>query len=188
MRMKASLAAAAASCLIASLSVSAESVDENVYVSDNQFERISVEWIEPKSFRDVKDGNFSSAKFRKNVFNHLEKHLNKLASDLPEGQTINFKVNDLDLAGTVEPASFIGLGHGRGLDEVRIMRNVDIPRIRFEYQLVDAKGAVIKSEEVSLKNMNYLNDISMTRRNEPYRHEKRMLSEWFSKNIIEERA
>jgi hypothetical protein len=178
MRMKASFVAIAASFLIASLPVNAESAGENVYVSDNQFERISVQWIEPKSFRDVKEGNFSSAKFRKNVFNHLEKHLNKLASDLPEGQTINFKVNDLDLAGRVEPASFIGLSHARGLDEVRIMRNVDIPRIKFEYELVDAKGAVIRSEEVNLKNMNYLNDIGMTRRNEPYRHEKRMLSDF----------
>jgi hypothetical protein len=177
---------ALASCLIASLSFSAVSSDKDVYVSDNEFDRISVEWVEPKSFRDVKDSNFSSERFRKKVFNQLEKHLNKLASDLPEGQSISFKVTDLDLAGTIEPASF--LGFSRSLDDVRIMRNVDIPRIKFEYELLDDKGAVIKAEEVNLKNMNYLNDVGLASRNKPYRYEKRMLSRWFAKNIIDRQA
>ena len=174
---------AIASCLIASLSFSALSSDKDVYISDNQFERISVEWVEPKSFRDVKDSNFSSERFRKNVFNQLEKHLNKLASDLPEGQSIRFRITDLDLAGRIEPASF--LGYTRSLDDVRIMRNIDIPRIQFEYELVDDKGTVIRAEEVDLKNMNYLNDAGMASRNKPYKYEKRMLSRWFSKNIID---
>lgn len=179
-------ACAVASCLIASLSFSAFSSDKEVYVSDNEFDRISVEWVEPKSFRDVKDGTFSSERFRKRVFNQLEKHLDKLASDLPEGQTISFKVTDLDLAGRIEPASFIG--YSRSLDEVRIMRNVDIPRIKFEYALLDDKGEVIKKEDVNLKNMNYLNDVGMSNRNKPYEHEKRMLSRWFAKNIIDGQA
>lgn len=174
---------AVASCLVTSLSFSAMSSDKEVYISDNQFDRISVEWVEPKSFRDVKDSSFSSHRFRKSVFNQLEKHLNKLASELPEGQSISFKVTDLDLAGRVEPASF--LGYSRSLDEVRIMRNVDIPRIQFEYELLNEKGEVIKTEVVNLKNMNYLNEVGMTNRNKPYKYEKRMLSRWFSKNIID---
>lgn len=177
---------AIASCLIASLSFSAFSSDQDVYISENEFDRISVEWVEPKSFRDVKDSNFSSERFRKNVFNQLEKHLNKLASDLPEGQSIKFIVTDLDLAGRIEPASF--LGYSRSLDDVRVMRNIDIPRIQFEYELVDEKGDVIRSEEVNLKNMNYLHDIGMANRNRPYKYEKRMLSRWFAKNILDEQV
>lgn len=182
MKMKAKLYATA-SCLLASLSFSAVSSDKEIYISDNQFDRISVEWVEPKSFRDVKDGTFSSAKFRKNVFSQLEKHLNKLANDLPEGQSIRFKFTDVDLAGRVEPASFIGFS--RSLDDIRVMRNIDIPRIKFEYELLNGKGEVIRAEEVNLKNMNYLNEAGMTSRHKPYKYEKRMLSKWFSKNIID---
>lgn len=187
MKIKLTLTAAASSILIASMSFNAVSEDKIVYVSDNQFERISVEWIAPKSFSDVKEGNFSSERFRKRVFNQLEKHLDKLASDLPDGQTMNFKFTDLDLAGRVEPASFIGisLGSSANLDDVRIMRDVDIPRIKFEYELINADGEVIRTEEVNLKNMNYLHEIGMASRNKPYKHEKRMLSKWFSKNIID---
>ena len=155
--------------------------DEDVYVSDNKLERVSVKWIEPKSFTDVKEPNFSSARFRKHVFSQLEKHLDELAKALPEGQSLNVTVTDVDLAGSIEFASFIGL---RTMDDIRIMRNVDIPRLQFMYELVDANGQVIKTEEVSLKDMNYLNDMSMRGRDRPFEHEKRMLSRWFAKSII----
>ena len=186
MKMKPSYLALLVSCLIASMPLSASTDKKDIYISDNKLDRISVEWIEPKSFTDVRQANFSSAKFRKHVFNQLEKHLSKLAKDLPKGQVINFKITDLDMAGSVEPASIIGLSSS--MEDVRVMRNIDIPRIKFEYELVDASGAVIKSAEVKLKDMNYLNDIRFSSRNKPYEHEKRMLSKWFSKNIIDAQA
>jgi len=186
MKTKLTLVAFATSILIVSNGVSASSAKNDIYTSDNQFDRISVKWVEPKTFSDVREANYSTAKSRERVFNQLEKHLDKLAEDLPEGQTINFTFTNVDLAGRVEPASFIGLSNS--ISDVRVMRDVDIPRIKFEYELVDTNGAVIRAEEVNLKNMNYLREIRLSSRNSPYEHEKQMLSEWFSKNIIEDRA
>lgn len=166
-----------------SLPLIAEQSDADVYISDNELQRVSVKWIEPKSFTDVKERNFSNAKYRKHVFSQLEKHLDKLAKELPQGQSLMVSVTDVDLAGSFEPASFIGLS--TSMDNIRIMRNVDIPRLEFTYQLIDASGKILRSEEVNLKNMNYLYGGSISGRNQSFAHEKKMLSKWFTKSIID---
>ncbi|MFT6268691.1 MAG: hypothetical protein ACJAVV_001506 [Alphaproteobacteria bacterium] len=180
------LCAIAALSLALSLSLSAKEAQQDIYISDNELERVSVKWIEPKSFTDVREPNFSSEKFRRHVFSQLEKHLDKLAKDLPEGQLLSVSVSDVDLAGRIEPASFVGLS--RSMEDIRILRNVDIPRIEFAYELLDENGNVLRSEEVSLKNMGYLHGSGISSRNKPFVHEKKMLSKWFAKNIIDEKA
>jgi hypothetical protein len=177
------LLATTALFLAFSFSLSANDDVKDIYISDNVLQRVSVKWVEPTSFTDVREPNFSSAKFRKRVFSQLEKHLDKLAKDLPAGQSLNIVVSDVDLAGRIEPASFIGFS--RSMDDIRIMRNVDIPRLNFDYEIVDGTGNVIRSEKVSLKNMSYLHGRGISGRNKPFEHEKRMLSKWFAKSIIE---
>ena len=172
--------------LVLSLPVSAAQTGDDIYISDNELQRVSVKWIEPKSFTDVKERNFSNAKYRKHVFSQLEKHLDKLAKELPQGQSLMVSVTDVDLAGSFEPASFIGLS--TSMDNIRIMRNVDIPRLEFTYQLIDASGKILRSEEVNLKNMNYLHGAGISGRNQPFAHEKKMLSKWFTKSIIDDNA
>lgn len=156
---------------------------DNIYISDNKLERVSIEWVEPKKFSDVKQANFSSAKFRKHVFKQLENHIDELAKQLPKGQTLQVSVEDLDLAGRLEPASLAGLGSS--MQDVRVMRTVDIPRMTFTYSLLDANESVLKTETVKLKDMNYLTSSSTLRdRDRPFGHEKRMLSAWFKKNLV----
>lgn len=152
-----------------------------IYTSDNTYERVNIKWIKPKSFTDVKNASFSSSKYRKHVFKQLEKHFDKLSQTLPLGQSLVINVTDLDLAGRVEPGGYSGFSGG--LDDVRIMRTIDIPRIKFEYQLVDTAGKLIKSEQINLKDMNYLDTGYSVKRNRPFAYEKKMLSKWFKKNF-----
>ena len=159
-----------------------ENAVDDVFISDNHLERIRVEWVNPESFTDVRQTHSSREKFRKHVFVQLEKHLDELAKDLPIGQRLKLSVTDLDLAGRIEVASFIGLSNR--MDEVRVMRNIDIPRLTFAYELVDANGKVLKSDDVHLKNMNYLQSAGITSRNRPFAYEKIMLSKWFAKNFV----
>jgi hypothetical protein len=168
--------------LLISTNLHAEDKKSDVYVSDNELDRISVAWVAPKKFTDVKEANFSSSKFRKHVFNHLEKHLDKLAQDLPEGQKMSFEMTNLDLAGRVEPGRMLGLGIG--MDDVRVMRDIDIPRIKFTYTVTDANGQVIKTEDVNLKDMGYLDSSNHIRRDRPFFYEKDMLSKWFKKEVL----
>lgn len=143
--------------------------------------RIQVEWVNPKKFTDLSDRMTSSEKFRTHAIKSFEKHFTKLAQNLPEGQSLKLKITDVDLAGRIEPGSFSGLVNTT--DNIRIMRNLDIPRIKFEYALMDASGAVIKEEEVKLKDMNYLNAMRPANHNRPFVYEKRMLTRWFNQNL-----
>lgn len=165
-------------------SMALDSVDNtNIYISENSFDNLAVEWVEPDSFSDVRDNNFSSERFRKRVFKQIERHLNKLASKLPEGQSIKFSITDLDLAGQVAPASFVGFSNGYG--HTRVLRDIDIPRINFTYTLNDKDGKVVKSDTVTLRDMNYLsfaNDSIANKR--AFYYEKRMLEKWFKKNLL----
>jgi hypothetical protein len=168
----------------ASSSAAQDSTDD-VFISDTKLERVSVKWIAPKSFRDVRASSSSNSKFRKHVFSQLEKHLDELAKDLPKGQFLRLSVTNVDLAGRVEPASFIGLSNT--MDDIRVMRDIDIPRLSFTYELLDANGDILKREDVVLKNMNYLHDIHISFRNRPFEHEKKMLSEWFTSTFLNEK-
>lgn len=167
----------------ASANTKANSDEPDIYVSDNEYNRISVAWVSPKEFTDVKESNFSSKKYRKYVFNQLEKHLDELSRDLPEGQNIRFEVTNLDLAGRIEFANM--LGFGTGVQDVRVMRDIDIPRIKFSYQLKDNNGEIISADEVNLKDMSYLRNASTLRRDRPFYYEKKMLSRWFKKQLLE---
>ena len=91
------------------------------------------------------------------------------------------KVSDLDLAGQVWPASFVGLGHSTS--DVRVIKNIDIPRMNFSYQLLDESGQVLQQAEVKLKDMSFLDRGSHFFRNEPLRYEKNMLKRWFEQEF-----
>jgi hypothetical protein len=91
------------------------------------------------------------------------------------------KVSDLDLAGQVWPASFVGLGHGTS--DVRVIKNIDIPRMKFSYQLVDESGQVLQQAEVNLKDMSFQERSNHLFRNEPLRYEKNMLKRWFAQEF-----
>lgn len=149
--------------------------------STSSFAKADVEitWENPKKFRDVQPTMQSRAKFRAQTFERIEKYMNKLSEGLPEGQTLSMKVTNLDLAGKVWPASFVGLGSGGS--EVRLIKSVDIPRITFSYTLTDSDGTIIKqSEEIKLKDMGFQDRHNPFFKSESLRYEKNMLRRWFN--------
>ena len=142
---------------------------------------VEIVWDKPETYRDVKPSNESRKRFRDTTFERIEKYLNKLASSLPQDKKLLMKVSDLDLAGQVWPASFVGLGHGTS--DVRVIKNIDIPRMKFSYQLVDESGQVLQQAEVNLKDMSFQERSNHLFRNEPLRYEKNMLKRWFAQEF-----
>ncbi len=142
---------------------------------------VEIEWDKPEKYRDVRPSNESRKRFRETTFEHISEYMNKLALALPENNKLLIKVSDLDLAGRVWPASFIGLGIG-GAD-VRVVKNIDIPRINFSYQLLDTSGQVLQEAEVELKDMSFLDRSNHFFRNEALRYEKNMLRRWFNQEF-----
>ncbi|MBF7071908.1 DUF3016 domain-containing protein [Glaciecola sp. MH2013] len=153
-------------------------------------ERVSIDWVEPKKYRDVRSPNMSRKRFREQVFNDLHEFFNELATELPEGKRLALTVTNVDLAGTVQVPSQIGIGGSlnfdRGFDEYRVLRDVDIPRLNFSYTLLDADGNELKSETVKLKDMNYLRNASIRRSSESLRYEKQMIEKWFERTFFKQ--
>lgn len=170
--------------LTISLGAYAKDIEEpEIYMTDNELKRVSVKWIDPSSFRDIRPANQSRLKYRNHVFTNIEEHFDKLAEDLPEGQTLEVSVTNVDLAGRVEPGRFLGLTNN--LNDVRVMTNIDVPRISFEYAILDSNGNKIKSEEVELKDMSYLmhGTRSFSAR-DAFGYEKRMITKWFKSDLL----
>lgn len=146
---------------------------------------VDVTWENPKDYADVRPSNESRTGFQKRTFAQLDKHIAKLAEKLPDDYKLSMTVTDLDLAGQVWPSSFVGLGNG-GANDVRLIKRVHIPRMEFSYTLTDATGAVVKSADVNIKDMNFMESIARMRNSDPLRYEKNMLGEWFRDELSEQ--
>ena len=142
---------------------------------------VEIVWDKPENYRDVRPSNESRKRFRESTFEHIHKYMNKLALALPENNKLLMTVNDLDLAGQVWPASFAGFGQSGS--DLRIIKQIDIPSIKFSYQLVDQSGDVLQQADVKLKDMSFLDRSGHSFRSDTLRYEKSMLKRWFNKEF-----
>lgn len=104
----------------------------------------------------------------------LARHVEALATRyLSDGQKLTVEVLDVDLAGEVLPSH-------RWHQDVRVLKGgADWPRIKLRYTL-EAAGQAPRSGEQIIADMAYLQHIGGGYvGDEPLRHEKRMLNEWF---------
>ncbi len=133
----------------------------------------SVKFTDPDHFSDLPFTTWDRA----DVLKQIEDHFAKLAKGLPAGQDLKVEVTDIDLAGNID--------HGRSASrDLRVLRGgADWPRINLKYS-VEAGGKTLKSGEVSLSDMNYLRNLNRYPNNEPLRYEKRMLDQWFEKEVM----
>jgi hypothetical protein len=124
--------------------------------------KIELTWVEPEKFAD----SGHTAADRAATLQALGEHVQRLAGELPNGQTLKIEVTDLNLAGEVRftPSR-----------DVRVLRNrADWPTMNIRYSLV-ADGRVLKSGQTRLSDMNY----GFTLRRDAYGYEKRMIDTWF---------
>jgi hypothetical protein len=149
----------------------------------DESERVTVTWVNPKEFTDVKPTNGISSRFRNHTMESLYEYVDKLAQDLPQGQKLKLNVTDLDLAGRVWP------GHIAGFDtssDVRLVKDIEIPRMNFSYELVDSSGSVVKSGEIKLKDMSFMSRSNLIRKSDSLKYEKNMFRQWFNKEFKDE--
>lgn len=138
---------------------------------------LEIEWEKPEKYSDVRSANQGRKSFQEITFKNIEAYLGELAEGLADHQKLVIKVTNLDLAGKILPASFAGLGHSGS--DVRVVKNHDIPRMYFSYQLLDAAGVVIQQNEVKLKDMAFLDSSTGFFESDSLRYEKSMLKRWF---------
>ena len=144
-----------------------------------------VTWTDFKKYRDINAGNQGRKNFRERTFKSFEKHFTQLAKSLPEKHVLKIAVTDVDLAGdtnaaVINPRSMnhSGMKH-LNMNRTRVVKDIYFPRMTFSYQLVDAEGVVIKSEDVVVKDMNFMSSSRLKYRHKVLGYEKKMLDEWF---------
>lgn len=157
----------------------------NIVMADSDnLPAVQVKWGDYKEFTDVKSANESRKRFAQRTFADLEKYIVNLASDLPKGHQLNIEVTDLDLAGRVLPASFAGLGM-HSADSIRVIKQIDIPRIKFTYIYADQDGVELKRDDVNIKDMSFLSRHNPVFRSDSLKYEKNMLRSWFNETFLE---
>lgn len=140
---------------------------------------VKVSWGEFDDFTDVRPVNESKSAFYKRVKTSLEKSFIELGEKLSDGVVFEFHITDLDLAGDVR--------YG-GINDYRLVERLYYPKIKFNYQLIDGEGSILKEGSESLKDMMFLDRIKTPARyqREGFHYEKRMFENWFEENILVE--
>lgn len=139
----------------------------------------SVTWQNPEKYTDIRSGSQSVKSMRKSVEASLGGEFSDLAANLPPGYRLTVTVTDLDLAGEVDPIPM------RQMNEVRVLKDIYFPRMIFDYELKDAGGAVLLGQpDVELKDMQYLSSLRTARSSDAYYHERRMIRDWFNRQVL----
>jgi hypothetical protein len=136
---------------------------------------VTVDFIHPERFTDASlDGGGGVQP----VLTRIQAYLETLAAKrLKPGQTLAVAVTDIDLAGRFEP--WRPVGH-----DVRIMRDVDPPRMVLDYRLMQ-DGRVQAAGRADLVDIDYLSDLPAPARQEPLAYDKALLAAWFDKLVRE---
>ncbi|MFC3033614.1 DUF3016 domain-containing protein [Pseudoalteromonas fenneropenaei] len=135
---------------------------------------VAVKWQDFNKYRDVYPSNQAKGSYHKYVAEQFEKHLNKLAEQLPSGYTLTVNFDDVDLAGDVH----------YGIQELRIIKPIHFPRLTISYELKDAAGKVLLTEQQKvLKDMAFM-DRSRLGTDSAFYYDKRLLTEWFNDTVV----
>ncbi|WP_286264968.1 DUF3016 domain-containing protein [Thalassotalea atypica] len=130
----------------------------------------NVSWENVDDYRDVRSANGSNKKFKAHVFKELEQHITELASDLPESYSLEVKVTNVDLAGNVQ---FINT------QQIRVIKEIFIPRVSLSYILTDGNGKSLQADTVEIKDMTFMDNLRTTANRDSFAYEKNMLTSWF---------
>jgi hypothetical protein len=134
--------------------------------------RISVVFVAPERFTDVKDGAMRSAPGEASILDELGRFVRETGErHVPAGVRLEVRVTDVDLAGDFEP------WRGPQFERVRFLREIYPPRIDVEFRLVDAAGRVVKEGRRSLTDPLYLTRAARVA-DDRLRYEKDLLSDW----------
>jgi hypothetical protein len=134
--------------------------------------KIEVSFVQPERFTDI--GRSHAEQQR--ALATLQEHMQSLAPQLPDGQTLRLEVLDVDLAGELDPT--------RTGQELRVMRGrADWPRITLRYTLTQ-DGRTLKSGEERLADMSYLDQATRLHMAASLPYEQRLIGRWFANRIV----
>ncbi|WNC73094.1 DUF3016 domain-containing protein [Thalassotalea psychrophila] len=129
----------------------------------------TVRLVNPHDFTDIETGNFGiQSDFEQSVANKLAE---ALADHFKETDgTIDITFTNIDLAGETR----------FNTQEIRVLKDLYIPRMSFEYVFKDVAGNVMLADTVDIKDMGYLSKrLTGREANDSIGYDTRMLIEYF---------
>lgn len=132
-----------------------------------------VRFIDPDRFSDLA----TTSGGEREAMSTLASQFQQLAARLPADQVLRVEVLDVDLAGDVRPThrGNVRVNNGRA----------DAPMIRLRYTL-EAGGQVLKRGDERLTDLGYQRMTDSWRSTSHLHYEKRLLSQWFTRNFTPE--
>jgi hypothetical protein len=131
----------------------------------------TVSFVDPDHYPDMPASQIE----RERVLGELRQHIDRLAARLPAGQHLSVEVLDLDLAGTLKPAST--------RPDLRVLTGgADWPRMHLRYRL-EQDGKVLLAGDDQLADMAYLEHMNRYPSSTSLRYEKQMLDDWFKNKL-----
>lgn len=149
---------------------------ESVTDADRRDLRIKVDFRNPEAYTDCKDDFVPSKEEQVRILGDLQRELRKHATlYLKEGERLEVVFDDIDLAGEIEP---VQNGGGK-----RVLREVTPPRMDIEFRIIGPDGTVKAGGKRVLKKLGYLSMMNLSRTEERYYHDKKLIREWVEKEI-----
>lgn len=128
---------------------------------------VKVSFIKPQDFSDAGRGLLDTER----TTAALAQHLQNLGKRLPDGQTLEIEVTDIDLAGELHPMS-------SRASEIRVLRGrADWPRIELRYTLKRG-DLMLKQGQARVDDMSYMHTFLGIEAHSELAYERRMLTRW----------
>lgn len=140
---------------------------------------VSVTTADPAGFSDARNGPRESDRARRAWVDALCMHLSeRAAAALPEGQTLEVRLVDVQRAGGFEP------GRGPQAGQVRVVRDIYPPRIVLEFKRLAADGTVLQSGRRELSDPAFMERGARSGA-DPLRYEKGLIDDWVRREFGE---
>ena len=134
-----------------------------------------VTWLPPEQYTDVKSSDGNQEEFLARTLKLLETEILKQAKKyLPDGQSIEISVTDLDLAGDLRMT-----GARQGHSDVRLVKDIYPAKMQFHYRVLDASGQVLEEDDANLRSRMPSGSSIRASSNKPLSIERKMISNWF---------
>jgi len=138
-------------------------------------DNVAVNFFEADKFTDVRESFGASPS--QDYLNQLSAHLQRVASPrLPAGQKLTVTFTDIDLAGDFQPTRV-------NLQDVRIVKEIYLPRMALNFKVTDADGNVVKEGQRKLTDLNFMNNLGLVERDLPLFYDKALLSNWVEQEL-----
>jgi hypothetical protein len=140
------------------------------------FAEVMVRFEAADRYTDLGLSGASTPAVQESLMKQLEKHLKQLGeSYLPKGDRLEIMIQDIDMAGAMEP------WRSPNLINTRIIRDIYPPRFTLNYLWHSKSGELKADRQEKLTDLNYLMQLDTARymNNDPLRYEKALLDRWF---------